>query len=393
MSDSKTAVAKKAKPASVAKVTVINSAAGTVSRARLRKRHVYLIFSFFLFVAAPTAAAIYYLTQIAEDQYSSRVSFSIRSEEAANPLDALAGLGQLSNGTSSDASILNEYLRSQKLVEDVMEEIDLRVLYVKPEFDPVFAFDAEKPIEDLVKYFERMNYVTFDAGNGLLDVESFAFSAQDAQTIATAIMNASSGLVERLSRIAQEDTTRYAKFELEAARDRLKEARDALSDLRAKELVIDPRADLESQMGVLTALSNQLATALIDYDLLLSTTSEGDPRLAAGKRRIEAISRRIEEERDNLGQESLSSITGDFEELMADREFAEQAYLAAQVTYDSALAEARRKSKYLAAHIPPTLAQSSQYPNKPLWTLGVFGACLLIWSVLMLTAYAMLDRR
>jgi capsular polysaccharide transport system permease protein len=401
LSDAKTTAIKPAaapKPPS-ASVTILNSAASTVSKSKLRRRHVWLIMSFVLFVALPTAAAIFYLYQIAEDQFSSRVSFSIRSEQAQNPLDALSSLGQLSTGSSSDASILNEYLRSQKLVEDIQANIDLKAVYSKPEFDPVFAFNADKPIEDLVTYFQNMNYVTFDAGNGLLDVEAFAFSPDDAQMIATAIMNASSSLVERLSSIAQEDTTKNAKFELERARERLEQSRVTLGELRGREQIIDPRADLESQMGVLTALQSQLATALIEYDLLLTSTRETDPRLTAGKRKIEAIENRIEDERNKIGQialnggSSLATVVGDFESLMADREFAEKAYLAAAVTYDAALSEARRKSKYLAAHIPPTLAQSSQYPNRTLWALAFFGGCLLIWSVAMLTVYAMLDRR
>lgn len=348
---------------------------------------------------APTAAALFYLFDIANDQYSSRVSFSIRSEESQNPLDALGSLGQLSTGSSSDASILNEYLRSQKLVEDVSKKIDLHAFYSLPEFDPVFAFDPQKPLENLVTYFQRMNYVTFDAGNGLLDIESFAFTPDNAQTVATAIMDASRDLVERLSQIAQEDTTRNAKFELERARERLEETRQAMSDLRRREQVVDPRADLESQMGVLTALQNQLASALIEHDLLLATTQASDPRLAASERTIIAIENRIDAERNKVsqatlqGDNSLARVVGDFESLTADREFAEQAYLAANVTYDTALSEARRKSKYLAAHIPPTLAQSSQYPNKPLWGFVVFGACMLLWSVSMLTVYAMLDRR
>lgn len=355
--------------------------------------------SFLLFVVFPTVAATFYLYQIAVDQYSSRVSFSIRSEQMQSPLDALSSLGQLSTGSSSDASILNEYLRSQKLVEDIQADIDLNALYSKPDFDPVFAFEADKPIEDLVTYFRRMNYVTFDASNGLLDVEAFAFSPDDAQMIATAIMNASRNLVERLSSIAQEDTTKNAKYELERARKRLEQSRKTLGELRSREQIVDPRTDLESQMGVLTALQNQLATALVEYDLLLTSTQEADPRLTGAKRKVEAIENRIEEERNKVGQialdgdSSLATVVGDFESLMAEREFAEKAYLAAAATYDTALSEARRKSKYLAAHIPPTLAQSSQYPNRALWALAFFGGCLLIWSVVVLTVYAMLDRR
>lgn len=369
-------------------------------KARLRRRHWGVLLSFLMLVMLPTSGAVYYLFAIANDQYSSRVSFSIRSEEFQNPLDALGSLGQISTGTSSDAGILNEYIRSQKLIEDISQSLDLGQLYSKPEFDPVFAFDAEKPIEDLLKYWHWMTYVTYDAGSGLIDVEAFAFAPEDANLIATAIMQASSELVDELSNIAREDTTRHAAYELDLARDRLTEARVALENLRDQEQIIDPRADLEARMGVLTALQQQLAEATIEYDLLVGSTRSNDARIDTVNRRIEAIKDRIAQERGRIGQaneqsdnQAFASVVGSYETLLADREFAEQAYIAAAASYDTALAEARRKSRYLAAHVPPTLAESSQYPQRFLMSLGVFSAFLLTWMIGLLTAYAMMDRR
>lgn len=381
-------------------VTVMPSTpAGTSPEARVRRRHIGVLLSFLLMVALPTAAGIYYLYTIAADQYSSRVSFSIRSEEFQNPLDALGSLGQISTGTSSDAGILNEYIRSQKLLEDIRDKVDLRALYSKPEYDPVFAFDPEKPIEDMLDYWHWMTYVAYDPGSGLIDIEAFAFTAEDANLIATAIMEASSDLVDELSNIAREDTTRHAAFELERARERLVETRAALETLREDQQLIDPRADLESRMGVLTALQQQLAEAIIEYDLLVGSTRAGDVRLESVSRKIEAIESRIAQERSNIGQSSASgedafaSVVGEYESVLADREFAEQAYIAAAATYDTALAEARRKSRYLAAHVPPTMAESAQYPSRLLISVSLFGALLLFWMIAILTVYAMMDRR
>lgn len=366
--------------------------------APIRRRHWGIVFSFLLMVFAPTAAAYWYLYTIASDQYSSRVSFSIRSEEIKNPLDALGSLGQISSGTSSDASILNEYIRSQKLIEDISENIDLSALYAKPDYDPVFAYDPDKPIEDLLGYWQWMTYVAYDSGSGLIDVEAFAFTPEDAHLIATEVMNASSKLVEELSNIARADTTRHAAYELDRATERLTNARLALSNLRDREQLIDPRIDLESRMGVLTALQQQLAISIIDYDLLVGSTRASDPRLETISRTINAIENRIAEERNKIGQtgndqEAFASVVGTYEAVLADREFAEKAYIAAAAGYDSALAEARRQSRYLAAHVPPTMAQSSQYPNRLMLGLGVLGSVLLFWMICVLTVYAMMDRR
>lgn len=385
--------------APAASVTVLNSQVrGVASPAKPRQRHVLFLLSFLVVVALPTISAVIYLYAVAADQYVSRVSFSIRSEEFENPLDALGSLGQISTGTSSDASILNEYIRSQKLLEDISTLVDLETIYSAPENDPFFAFEPGKPIEDLIDYWHWMTHVAYDPGTGLIDIEVFAFDPADANQIATAVMQASSDLVDNLSNIAREDTTRHAQFELDRAQERLTQARVALGQLRDREQIIDPTLDLESRMGVLTALQQQLAIAVVDYDLLVGSTREGDSRLVNAERTIEAIENRITQERNKIGQtaeggDALASVVGNYEILLADREFAEAAYIAAAASYDAALAEARRKSRYLAAHVPPTMAQSAQYPDRMLMSLGVFGAAMLFWMIATLTVYAMLDRR
>lgn len=382
-----------------ASVTILNSQVrGMAVPAKPRRRHFLFLLSFLLLVLVPTGVATWYLYTVAADQYVSRVSFSIRSEEFENPLDALGSLGQISTGTSSDASILNEYIRSQKLLEDISAIVDLEAMYTAPENDPVFSLKEGQPIEDLLDYWHWMTHVAYDPGTGLIDIEAFAFDPQDANQIATAVMQASSELVDNLSNIARADTTRHAQFELDRARARLTETRVALGQLRDREQIIDPTIDLESRMGVLTALQQQLATAIIEYDLLVGSTREGDSRLTNAERTIDAIENRIVQERNKIGQtaeggDALASVVGDYEILLADREFAEAAYIAAAASYDAALAEARRKSRYLAAHIPPTMAQSAQYPDRLMMSIGFFGAALLFWLIAMLTVYAMLDRR
>lgn len=388
------------KTGTAATTTLNQTVRSVASAARPRKRHFLFALSFILLAPLPTILAAFYLYAISADQFSSRVSFSVRSEEFTNPLDALGSLGQLSTGTSSDASILNEYIRSQKILEDMSDIVDLEAIYAVPEFDPVFAIASGLPIEDLLRYWQRMTHITYNSGTGLIDIEAFAFTPEDANEIATAVMNVSGKLVEVLSNIAREDTIRHAQYELTQARERLKVARTALGELREREQIIDPRIDLESRMGVVTALEQKLATAIVEYDLLAGSTREGDSRRTIEERTIAAIEDRIIQERNKIGHSSgqqggasLSTIVGDYETLLADREFAERAYTAAAANYDSALAEARRKSRYLAAHIPPTMAQSPERPKRLLLSLGVFGACLLLWMIGTLTVYAMLDRR
>jgi capsular polysaccharide transport system permease protein len=78
---------------------------------------------------------------------------------------------------------------------------------------------------------------------------------------------------------------------------------------------------------------------------------------------------------------------------VVDREFAEQSYTVALATYQQAQAEARRRHRYLAAHIEPTLSEEPQYPDRPLLIAAIFLLALAAWTILVLAGYNIRDRR
>src|SRR5690606_13970348 len=116
-----------------------------------------------------------------------------------------------------------------------------------------------------------------------------AFDPASARAIAEAIYAESSGMINALSASARADATRYAAEDLDLAVERLKQAREALTAFRVANQIVDLTADLQGQMGLLNTLQAQLAEALIDMDLMVSTTREDDPRLQQAQRRIAVI--------------------------------------------------------------------------------------------------------
>ncbi len=367
--------------------------------ARPQKHHWGVLISFFACVALPLLVIWWYLENRAADQFVSHVGFSVRTEEVSSAMELLGGISSYSRVSSSDPDILYEFIQSQELVSRIDERLDLRTIYSKPENDPVFTFSESGTIEDLVEYWGKMVKIFYDGTAGLIELRVLAFDPQDAQDIAHAIFTESSSKINELSAIARADATRYSLEELEVAIERLKQARRAITDFRNTHQLVDPQTDIQGHIGLLNTLQVQLADALIELDLLATTTSESDPRVVQVKRKIDVIRARIEAERKKFGQagalsgEAYSILLGDFEELEVDREFAEQAYLSALSGFDQAKAEAQRQSRYLAAYISPTKAERSTYPRVQtimiLSTLFVF----LSWATVVLLAYAIKDRR
>lgn len=369
--------------------------------ARPRRRHRFLFVSFLVFVVIPVALSAYYLWTRAADQYASRVAFSVRTEEQSSAIELLGGITELSGSSSSDTDILFAYLTSQELVSRVDDRVDLRAIWSRVDIrdDPVFAFDPGGTIEDLQDHWARKIIIVYDSGTGLIDLKVLAFDPQDALRVARAILEECTAMINGLSRIAQEDSIRFTREELANAVERLKTARRALTQFRNRTQIVDPSIDTQNQMGLLVTLQQQLADALIDSDLLRDTTRQNDPRVAQANRRIEVIRARIASERRNLGlgdegegEEAFANLVGEYEGLIVDREFAESAYTAALAAHDAALAEVRKQSRYLAAHVQPTLAQRAEYPER-IKILAIVGMlCFFAWSILCLVFYALRDR-
>lgn len=367
----------------------------------VKARHHGILVSFIALVMLPLVIAASYLWLVAVDQYASTVGFSVRTEDTQSSLGLLAGIRSLSGGGSSDADILYDYIHSQELVEALDKEIDLRGIYSAawPK-DPFFAYDPDGSIEDLVDHWKHKVRIDYDTSTGLMTLRVLAFTPEAATIVAERIVALSTQKINDLSLDARADATRYAQEEMDRALERLKDAREALTNFRMRTQVVDPLADLQGQMGIVNSLQAQLAESYVELDLLRVSTTPTDPRITQIEQRIVVIQNRMAEERLKFGKdgkgpggEDYATTVAEFERLTVDREFAEQTYHVALAAYDAAQAEALRKSRYLATHIQPTIAAKSEYPAR--WTLlGLTGFFLLMaWSVGVLIYYSVRDRR
>ncbi|MEM1100408.1 MAG: capsule biosynthesis protein [Pseudomonadota bacterium] len=370
-----------------------------MATAKARPRHWLLVASFVALVLLPLGLWGWYLWARAADQYGSNLAFSVRQEEAANPLTLLAGLPALSGASSPDTDLLFDYLASQDLVEEVGRALDLRGIW-QAEGDPLFSVAPDAPIEDLTDHWTRNVRVEYGAGSGRLSVDVRAFDPADAQAIALALLTAAQTRINEISAVAREDALAMARLDLAEAEARLSEASAALTAFRKENRLIDPVADLAGQAGLLATLETELAQALINADLLRvgpAVTSRAS-RVAEADRRVAVIRARIEAERGEVEAASgtnapQADVVAAFERLSVERDFAREAYVAARAAFDAARTDARRQTRYLAAHILPTQAQTPRYPDR----LSLFGLAalflLLGWSALTLLVYGIRDRR
>jgi capsular polysaccharide transport system permease protein len=316
--------------------------------ARPRRRHWLIAFSFFLAVVMPSLMAATYLTWTAADRYGSRVAFSIRSNQAAAPLEILGAVTQLGNSSVlTDGQLLYDFIQSQQIVETVRAQLPLEAYYNRAPRDWVFSLGEDQPIEDLIDYWNRMVDVSLDPVTGIITIEARAFSPTEAQAISAAILAASADLVNRLADTAREDAVRYAAVELAGAEQRQRSIRVRLREFRDIEQEVDPSQNARIAIGLVAGLEEELSQARVQLELLSGALDDTAPRIVFLRRQIESLQARIAAERTRLGSglplgnddmRSLSQVVGEFEELVVDREFAEQSYTVALATYQQAQA-------------------------------------------------------
>jgi capsular polysaccharide transport system permease protein len=367
---------------------------------RMRKRHVALLSSFLALVILPGLIATWYLYARAEDQYSSTLGFSVQRESLDSAFSLVSGLASISGSSSPDTDIIYRYIYSQSLVAEVDQEIDLRHIWSKAEGDFIFAYNKGGSIEDLVDYWGSMVKVHYDNATRLIEVRVLAFTPEDAQQIATLIFQKSTAMINRLNDEALADAVNFTASELDKARIGLIAARQAMTTFRNVNQLVDPAADAAAQMALVGSLEQSVAETRIELDLLLETTNANDPRIPPLRRRIEVIQAQIQTERAKLGVGTaggegsvMADVVADYERLKVDQEFAEAAYQAARASHESALSEAQRQSRFLAAHILPTKAETARDPKRFLMLSVLVSFLFLFWATGALIYYSLRDRR
>ncbi|MCC1482840.1 sugar transporter [Roseibaca sp. Y0-43] len=368
---------------------------------RWKLRHNGLLLSTLVVIGLPVLLVTIYLTFFAKDQYASTVGFTVRQAETSGASELMGGLTSiLGAGAQNHSDLLFEFVQSQEMVQLVSEDFDLIGHYSQNwPYDPIYSIWPSATIEDQTWFWNRMVRVTYDKASGMMVLQVRAHDPEIARELATLIIRQSEEMINRLNSEARADATRNAEADLETALERLRAAREALVKLRVQTQIVDPEADIEAQMGVLMNFQQQLAEALVEYDILSQTSELTDPRLRQLELRIEVIRERIRDERLNGVERNVTTdgtdypnLIAQFERLEVDQAFAEIAYQAALTALDVARSNAARQSLFLANFIRPTLAQRAEYPQ----TIQVIGLTfffgLMFWAVLALVYYSLRDR-
>lgn len=364
---------------------------------------VRLIRSYSLFVLLPTAVVGFYVFVLATPQYIAESQFAVRGnvEPMGNTtISVYQDLIQKHN--SQDSFILRDYIKSRPLVEAVDAKLDLAKMFSQDGIDFWARYDADQPIERLVRHWR--NHVTpqIDVISGVIRLTVRAFSPQDAVAISKEVIARSEALINAISSRAQGDMVVQAQKEVEKSIERLKRARIGMQEFRNRWGIIDPVQSAQATVTTIESLRKDKIKAENDLrvmrDSKLDEKTRGIQVLVAT---VAAIDGQMKELQNRLTTDGLVSDAShnltqallEYEGLMVEQTIAEKLNASMITLLDRARLSASQQQIYLSTFVEPLLPSYSAYPAPGYAVFVALFLFTMIWSALSLIRAAVVDNR
>lgn len=331
-------------------------------------------------VAVPCVVAAIYLALFADDRYVAESVIAVRANSDA-PLVGADALSSLF-GTSGAAPLKDEYLLeahilSMDMLRQLDEKLSLREAFSAPRTDFVFRLSSNATQEKFLDYYRDRVEVVVDDKSGLITVRAEAFDPELALAMSREIIAIS-------ERFINESSHRLAREQMEFAESELQKARAAVNHVRQKVVafqnqngVLDPVAQVTANTGLTAELQAALVRQEAELKALSGYLNDDAHQVQSLRAQIEGTKAQLEAESlramSSTSGTSLNVLAGDYQELLAELQFAQDSYRLALTALENARVESTRKLKSLVLVESPTQPESPQYPRR----LYLFSALLM----------------
>jgi capsular polysaccharide transport system permease protein len=358
---------------------------GLVTQARSRWRRIAVGVVVFL----PTLLAAFYFTFVAADRYVSEAAFVVRSAAKPGMSSGLGSFLQLAGITRSqdDTFAVHEFMTSRDAVTQLEAMLPLRKMFGRQEADFVSAYPSflyGSSGEDLHAYFGRVISVSYSSTTGISKLQVDAFSPQDAQQIASKLLELSEALVNRMNQSIHEDAVGFAEQDVADAQDRLIHSQALVTAFRNRELTLDPDVGARTLAELTGKMSAELAV-LRARIAELEAAAPQSPLLPGLRSRAAAIEAQLEREGQQIsasGDDSgIAQKMSEYESLMIAHEFANEDLGRALASLELARGEARKQQLFLERVVQPSLPDASNAPHRLKTIMAIFAANLILFLV------------
>lgn len=340
------------------------------------------------FVVLPTLLASVYYGFIAADIYVSESRFVIKAPERksarASPIGALLQGTGFGSGANQSSEIIG-YLQSRDALSHLSRKADPRRAFRSSKADFFSRFPTifqDDTFEGLYEYYGSMVSAQSDSATGLTVLNVSAFTAGEAQSLNAGLLDLSEELVNRLNARVNAQSIEESQARVTEAQERVRDARVQLGAYRNASEILDPQ---QQGIGVLE-VSNALITqesALRAQLAEIRQNAPNHPSIPALEDRIAGIAQQVNRQTGRAvgTPDGLAAKITQYENLLVEQEFAEQALAAASAALVQARVEAKQQQFYLERVVEPNRPDEAILPTRLRGILAVAFVTLCLYLV------------
>ncbi|MDK4714662.1 capsule biosynthesis protein [Rhizobium sp. CNPSo 4039] len=359
------------------------------------------LIGFVLLVILPFLASSVYYAFIASNQYVAEARFAVRAvsgagdtSDAGDPGGATSALNMRS--ASQDAYVVTSFIHSTEILNRIGKKLDYRAMFTRQDADFLSRFSSARSDEEFLKYWNDHVSAYIDVTSGIITLKVRAFTPDDSVKLADAIIEESEKLINELSERARNDIVQSMKADVQKSGKTYGDTLAALNQFQNASGLLSPQMQAKNSGTLLTGLLAQKLEFETRLFVMRQSNAQNSPTYQQLNLAKDSLDAQIEKMRSELtGPEnaSLAKALLDYSRLETDRMIAEKLYESAQKNYDAVLAEALRKTLYLAVFVKPVLPDESIFPRRVSTPLIILLALIVTWATLSLIWASVEDHR
>ena len=359
------------------------------------------LIGFILLVILPFLASSVYYAFIASDQYVAEARFAVRAvsgtgdtSDASDPGGATSALNMRS--ASQDAYVVTSFIHSTEILNRIGKKIDYRSMFIRQNADFLSRFGSSRSDEEFLKYWNDHVTAYIDVTSGIITLKVRTFSPDDSVKLADAIIEESEKLINELSERARNDIVQSMKADVQKSGKAYGDTLIALNQFQNASGLLSPQTQAKNSGAILTGLLAQKLEFETRLFVMRQSNAQNSPTYQQLNLAKESLDAQIEKMKSALtGPEnaSLAKSLLEYSRLETDRMIAEKLYESSQKNYDAVLAEALRKTLYLAVFVKPVLPDESIFPRRVSTPLIILLALIVTWATLSLIWASVEDHR
>jgi capsular polysaccharide transport system permease protein len=361
------------------------------------------LITFLLFVILPFLACSVYYIFIASDQYVTEARFAVRALSGTSSGDK--GDGTSDNSTSGllnmrsasqDAYVVTSFIRSTEILKRIGEKLDYRSMFTRHDADFLSRFRSSQSDEKFLDYWADHVSAYIDVSSGIITLKVRAFTPDDSVKLSQAIIQESELLINQLSQRARDDIVQSMRGDVEKSGKAYSDTLAALNLFQHQSGLLSPETQATSSSTLLTGLLAQK----LEFETRLFVMRQSNADSSPAYQQLTLAQQSLQDQIDKMKLEltgpenvSLAKALLEYSQLDTNRVIAEKLYEASQRNYDTVLAEALRKTLYLAVFVSPTLPDEAIFPHRFTTPLMILLALSVIWMTLSLIWASVEDHR